>query len=175
MVQAVPEADALERGAGRGHARLGRRAAVEQPLGDVLQRAHPVEQEELLEHEADRARAQAGELAVVEVGDVGAGHRDAAFRRAVERAHHVQQGRLAGPGRADDADQLAVVDPQAHAVQRAHAAAVLLGDVLQDERHRGTTTRVPGARPAPVTWTQSSANAPSVTGTRRREPASSTA
>jgi hypothetical protein len=36
-------------------------------LGDVLQRAHPLDQEERLKDEADRRRAQPGELAVVEL------------------------------------------------------------------------------------------------------------
>ena len=91
---------------------LDRRAAVEQALRDVLQRGHPVDQEELLEHEADRGRAQPRELAVVEVGDVDAGHADAPARWAIERAHDVQQRGLARPRRADDADELAVARPR---------------------------------------------------------------
>src|SRR5439155_993038 len=70
-----------------------RRGAVEQAVGDVLQRGHPVEQEELLEDEPDRPGAQAGEPAVVERGDVLAGDRDASGRRQLERRHHVQQRR----------------------------------------------------------------------------------
>ena len=73
------------------------------------------------------------------------------------------------------ADELAVADHEADAVERSHAARVLLGDVLEDEGHRGTTTRVPGARPEPATWTHWSAKAPGVTFTSRPEPASSTA
>jgi hypothetical protein len=175
VVQSMAEADTLQRHLRGGAALVGRRAAVEQAMGDVVQRGHPVDQEELLEDEADRPRAQPCQLAVVEVVDVGAGHRDAARGRAVERAHDVQQRRLARARGADDGDQLAVADLEAHAVERAHAAGVLLGDVLQRKRHRGTTTRVPGARPEPVTCTQLSANAPRVTGTSRRDPASSTA
>ena len=67
------------------------------------------------------------------------------------------------------------LDLEADSVERPHASGVLLDDVLQREAHRGTTTRVPGARPEPVTCTQSSAKAPRVTPTSRREPASSTA
>ena len=42
------------------------RRRVEQPGGDVVQRAHPVEQEELLEHEPDRPRAQRRQRALAE-------------------------------------------------------------------------------------------------------------
>ena len=80
---------------------------VEQPVGDVLERRRVLGEEELLEDEADPRRAQRGELAVRELGDVEAGDRDPARGRAVERAHEVQQRRLAGAGGADDRDQLA--------------------------------------------------------------------
>ena len=175
VVQACPSPTRSSAVAPRPCAARSRRAAVEQALRDVLQRGHPVDQEELLEHEADRGRAQPRELAVVEVGDVDAGHADAPARRAIERAHDVQQRRLARARRADDADELAILDLEADSVERPHASGVLLDDVLQREAHRGTTTRVPGARPEPVTCTQSSAKAPRVTPTSRRDPASSIA
>ena len=67
----------------RGRRALGQRGArVEQPLRDVLHRAHPVEEEELLEDEADPPRPQAGELALAERRDVRARHLDAPARRA---------------------------------------------------------------------------------------------
>ena len=83
---------------------------------------------------------------------------------------------LPEPDGPDDGHELAVVDLEADAVERPHRRpAYSLTTSCSDEAHRGTTTRVPGARPAPVTWTQSSAKAPRVTPTSRRDPASSTA
>ena len=73
--QPVAEPDPLEHLARPLAALAGRRARVEQAGGDVLQRAHPVEQEELLEDEADLARPQRRQRAVAEPRDVLAGDR----------------------------------------------------------------------------------------------------
>ena len=61
--------------ASRARARrsAGRDAGVEQPGRDVVERAHPVEQEELLEHEADRARPQRRQRALAQRRRVLAG------------------------------------------------------------------------------------------------------
>ena len=85
-----------------------RRAGVEQPGGDVVERAHPVEQEELLEDEADPARAQRRPARGRRARPTSSpATRTDAARRPLERAHDVQQRRLARAGRPDDGEQLA--------------------------------------------------------------------
>ena len=79
------EPDAIEHGPCARSPLGDRQPRVHQAGGDVLDRRQPVEQEELLEHEADLARAQAGQLAVAERGDVVAGHARAA-RSSAARA-----------------------------------------------------------------------------------------
>ena len=85
----------------------------------------------------------------------------------------MEQGALARPGRADDGDQLALVDPQIDAGQGhdRRVARVLLDhvDQFQDRRRRGgrfdrdrdghghddgTSTRVPAVMPDPLIWTR---------------------
>ena len=102
------------------------------------------------------------------------GDADHAAGGPLEGAHHVQQGALARPGRADDGDQLALVDPQVDAGQGhdRRVAGVLLDhvDQLEDRRRRGrpastrvrdgqghddgTSTRVPAVMPDPLIWTR---------------------
>jgi hypothetical protein len=87
-------------GVGRARAPLGGGdPRVEQPVRHVLERAHPIEQEELLEHEPDRAGPERRELAVGGARDVEAGDVHLAAGRTVERAHHVQQRRFARAAR----------------------------------------------------------------------------
>ena len=50
---------------------------------------------------------------------------------------HAQRGRLAGAVRAEQADDLASLDPEADAVDRAVAVAVLLDEVVDRDRHVG--------------------------------------
>ena len=104
-------------------------------------------------------------------------------------AHDVEEGALARSGRADDGDQLAGVDPQAHPGQGDHrrVAGVLLDDVdqLQDRSRgerlvdgpgdgqghdEGTSTRVPTVMPAPLIWTRVLLYRPVVTPTSRLVP-----
>ena len=61
---AVGEADPGQRRGGAAAALAGRHAGVEQPVGDVVDHRRRLEQEELLEDEADPGRAQAGQLVV---------------------------------------------------------------------------------------------------------------
>ena len=98
------EADPLERAAAPAPgARPQRHAAVEQAGGHVVERGQPVEQVELLEHEADAPAPQRRQLAVARGAPTScAGDAHRARRRPVERADEVEQRRLARPGRPDD-------------------------------------------------------------------------
>ena len=62
-----------------------------------------VEQHVLLQHDADLAAQPAG----IELRDVDAVEHHLAVLRAVEPLHQLGQGRLAGAGLADEADDLA--------------------------------------------------------------------
>jgi hypothetical protein len=66
------------------------------------------EEVEELEDEAEDLAAQPGQRPVVEVVIAAAVDLHAAAGRPVERAEDVEQGALAGPGRAHDGDELAV-------------------------------------------------------------------
>jgi hypothetical protein len=102
-------------------------------------------EEELLEDEPDPRRAQRGELAIGHAGDVESRDAHGSGTRPVERAHHVQQRRLARSRAADDRDQLAGVDAEADAGKRSNGrlGRVGLADRLQlEHRHcAGTTMR----------------------------------
>src|SRR5919197_2200259 len=166
-------------------------ACVEEPVGDVVEDARVLAEEELLEDEADPGRPNGGELAVFQLGDGEAGDRDPATGRPLERPHQVEEGRLAGAGGADDGHELAGADAEANALQRCNpwADAIDLRHLLELEyrqplrmRERcghearrlggheaGTTTRWPTVRPLPATCTSpcASSNKPGVTATRR--------
>src|SRR6202030_4462630 len=64
VLGAVADADALERVARRAPALARGDACVEQAVGDVVERGVRLEQEELLEDEADAPRAQRRERAL---------------------------------------------------------------------------------------------------------------
>ena len=66
--QPVAEADQLQQGAGGLPPPGGGDASVEQSGGHVLDRGQRVEQEELLEHDADPDRPQPGQLTVGQPG-----------------------------------------------------------------------------------------------------------
>src|SRR5439155_10072752 len=151
-----------------------RDAGVEEAVGDVVQGAYAAGQVELLEHEPDPAGAQGGQCPVGQRGDVVAVDVDRAGGRPVERTDDVQHGRLAGPGRADDGDQFAVVDVEGGTGEGFDAARVDLADVAQGGDHFGTPTFVPGFRPPPLTSTRPLANMPVSTATTRSDPPSTT-
>ena len=126
-------------------------APVEQAVGDVVEHAEAVEQEELLEDEAEAPGPQARQLLVGHGRGVLSGDADHAAGGSFEGAHHVQKGALARPGRADDGDQLALVDPQVDAGQGhdRRVGGVLLDhvDQLEDRRRRGGLAE-PGPGPS---------------------------
>src|SRR5580658_10375070 len=160
-------------------------APVEQAVGDVVEHGHAVEQEELLEDEAEAPGTQARELRVGHARGVLPGDAEHAAGGSFEGTHHVQQGALARPGRADDGDELALVDPQADASQGhdRRVARILLHHVGQlKDTHRtgirpgrdrdrlghgdGTSTSVPTVIPDPLTWTSVSLYRPVLTPVR---------
>ena len=89
---------------------------------DILGDAQVREQADRLDHIAD-AVAEFGQR---EVADVAALERDRPRRRFDEPVDRLQQGGLAGPGRADQGDELPGADRKADRVQRG-AGAVALG------------------------------------------------
>ena len=102
-----------------------------------------------------RRALQRRQVAVGGAGDVGPGDPHEPAGGPFERAHDVQQRRLARAGGSDDRAQLAVFDGQVDAPQRLHAAVVALDDVrqLQDGAHWDSITVRPSRTPAPSTWT----------------------
>jgi hypothetical protein len=100
-------------------ARCARRrgAVVDERQLDVVQRGGAGQQVEGLEDEADFLVADAGELVVVELGDVVAVEPVLALGGRVEAADQVHQGGLAGAGGAHDGDVLVVLDAERDAAQ----------------------------------------------------------
>src|SRR6266480_2318746 len=100
------------------------------PDEHVLERRHLWEEADVLERAADtELRDRVWRL----VGDVDAVEDDHARRRAVEAGEHVEEGRLAGPVRADQADDRALRDREVEVVD-GEQAAELLADVVGDEQ-----------------------------------------
>ena len=149
----MSEADALERLARPLAALCARKAGIQQAAGDVVDRGEAVEQVELLEDEADPARAQRRQLVVTRGRGVEAVDPHLARGRTIERAHDLQQRRLAGARRPDDRQQLAAVHVEVDALERANTAGILLHDTAQlDQRHGQTpalVTVMPSASPSP--------------------------
>ena len=135
--QPIAEPDPVKRLCGPFTALVRRRPRVEEAVGDVLERARVLCQEELLEDEADPGRPHTGQVAVGQVRHVEPGDQDPTGARALQRSHHVEQRRLPRTGRTEDRRQLARLDPEADALQRGHrrVGAVGLGDRVELE-HR---------------------------------------
>ena len=99
--------------------------------GDVLADRLVGEQPEVLEDGADVA-AQPRHLPAGQPVDLLAGDVDAARGGAVLPQHEPQEGRLAGPGGADEEDELALLDVDRDLVERrVGVAGVGLGDLLE--------------------------------------------
>src|SRR5262249_7973077 len=113
-------------------------AARHQAEADVGLDAHPREQPALLEHHGVLHAPAAGL------------DRDRARRLMVEPGEDAQQRRLAAAGRPDDAEELARLDPQVDAVERAYpalAAHVFLAQA--GDADRSATPLNDHARPPP--------------------------
>src|SRR5262245_28319342 len=180
--QPIAESDACQRFRGPPASHVGRRAGVEQPIGNVLERGRVLGEKELLEDEPDPGRSECGDFPIREPGDVETGDRDPPRAGTIERSHQVQQRRLPGSRRPEDGDELALNDPEIDAAQGPHRwlLAVTLGHRLELEYCRGpsahdagTTIRWPARRPPPLTCTSPSASSkrPSSTGTSLWTPA----
>src|SRR5215471_13471315 len=106
---------------------------------DVLGRGGGRDEVVALEHEPERLAAQPGQLVPAEARHILAQEAVRAARGAIEAAEDVHQRRLSRTRRADDGDELALVNGQVDAVQhldRELAGAVRLGDAAErNERH----------------------------------------
>jgi len=106
---------------------------VEKPQGDVLEGASPIEQVECLEDVANVLGPEASEVVIRQVNGVDSPDDDSSRRRPVEQAKDVEQGRLPGARRADDAEELAAMDVDGHGAQSQHrnGTGIGLGSVNQ--------------------------------------------
>ena len=99
------------------------------------------QQVEELEDEADAAPAYQRQLTLAEPGQVASLEQDSTTTGPVQPAHQVQQGGLAGAGRADDGDKASLRHLQADVIDGAHdfgLARVLFDDILDaEDRRRG--------------------------------------
>ena len=77
-----------------------------------------------MKDEADLPVADFGELQVVELAEVFAIEQHRAARGPVQRADDLQQGALAGAGRADDGDSFAARDFERHGAEHTYASGV---------------------------------------------------
>ena len=139
-----------------------RHTRVEEPVGDVVTRRATVEQEELLEHEADRPRSQRRELAVCHLrrGVTVDAHRPAVGRSSVpSTCSSVDFPEPDGPTIASSSPASTRSETPRRAATSApyrfsRPAASSTG------RHSGTTTFAPATIPFPETSTYPSANVP---------------
>ena len=146
MPQPVPEPDPVEQLRGPAAALPRPYPGVHQRQRDVVHRGGARQQVERLEHEADRAVAQPGQLGGAEFPDVATGDAQRAAGRPVEPAEQVHERGLAGAGRAEYRRVVAGRDGHADPAQgryRDAAQLVLPGDVhrLHRSRHVATSLR----------------------------------
>src|SRR5918995_657848 len=122
-----------------GHllADLGVRLALHaQRVADVLGRGAVRKELEVLEDAAEVA-AQERHLRALEAAEVAPADDDAAARRLDFLQEEPDERRLAGAGRADDEDELALLDDEGHAVECPHPVRLIdLADVLEHDHRR---------------------------------------
>ena len=150
---------------------LLRQLAQPQAEGEVLAHRHVRVQRVVLEDHRDVA------LLRRRLGDVVAADRDVAVGDVLEPGDHPQQRRLAAAGRADEHDELALVDLQVDGVDRLDAVRVDLRDLVErDPAHAcsppaaGRSPRKPAgsARRAPAVSSSQSASISSSVSVARR-------
>ena len=108
---------------------------VEQRQLDVVERRRARQQVEALEHEPDLLIAHARQLVLRQLRHVPAVELIDAARRPVETAGDVHERRLAGSRRAGHGHELAGLDVERHAAQRADFVVAHLVD-LGEVPHR---------------------------------------
>ena len=111
---------------------LARRAGDLEREGHVLVDRLRRQQLEVLEDDPDLA-PHLGHLPAAEPGDVLAVEDDLAAGRELVADEQLDQGRLAGPGRPDEEDEVALGDDQVDVAQGELAVRVRLRHVVQDE------------------------------------------
>jgi hypothetical protein len=114
---ASAEADGFEDVFGAGGALGGGGTVVDERELDIVERGGAGEEVEGLEDEADFFIADAGELVVIELGDIVTVEPVAALRRGVEAADEVHQRGFTGSGWAHDGNVLVVADAEVDAAE----------------------------------------------------------
>ena len=139
VMHAVAKAHTRAGRSTRGDRRSGCPAGIDHRQFDIAERVEPVEQMELLEHEADLAVAHGRERVAAEPATVVAVEPVGARGRPVEAADDIHEGRFAGARRAHHGDEIAGVDAERDVVQRLHrlvAEPVEARQLLEfDQRH----------------------------------------
>jgi len=146
VLQLVPQPDEAE---DLRHPRLDdvpRFADHLQGKRHVVEHALVGEQLEVLEHRPD-VPPEVRDLPRRELGDVLAGHVDVALGGLLLPQHQADERGLAGAGRPDDEDELALVDLDGDVLQRDVRILVDLGDVLGPDH--GRCPRIKGGKDAP--------------------------
>ena len=99
---------------------------VDQRENHVIQRVQVLEQVVALENEADLPVADAGQVLVLQGGDIGPIQLILPMGGHVQTAQHVHHGGLARTGRTHDGHKFPPVDLEGHAIQRPDLALLSL-------------------------------------------------
>jgi hypothetical protein len=105
----------------------------EQRQGDIVKNTQSGDQIKLLENKTDFLPADFYQLRFGHAGGIDPIKKNITFRRLIKAAKDVQQGGLAGTGRADDGHHLPRVDSQINATQGAnifHPATIGFFDIF---------------------------------------------
>ena len=112
---------------------------------DVLEHVHRVEERAVLEDVADRG-PERGQLLALELPDVLVVDNDLALVRADQADDRLEQHALAGAGRTEQRQRLALVHDEIHAVED-HLRAEALGDATDlDHVSSSLASRVSSSR-----------------------------
>ena len=191
VAPAVAEPDPLDRVRGQFSPPRDPASPVEKAVSDVVEHAEPVEQEELLEHEAQSAGPQPRQLFVGHGGGVLAGHPNDPSGGPFEGAHNLQEGALSrsdGPTMATSSPGSTRTLTPARAttggspgysfttsISSEGAASASLIDERGDAHLMTRAPRpVPALIPAPLIWTRVLLYSPVVTPTSRSTPPETT-
>jgi hypothetical protein len=129
-----------------------RDAPVDQRQLDIFEGAGACQQVETLKNEANIVPAQHGQAVARQLGHLHVGQAILTRRRSIQTAQDVHARRLARPARTHDRYELAALDAQIDAVERAHLGltfAVVLVDTVQLDQGRHLRPAVPRRITAP--------------------------